>query len=237
MEIRLILLVGLLVPTFSFLGLDTLVSSSLYSPESGWTFGDRLPWRILYAYGEIPAYAAAFLSAALLIRGCIRQHAARYRRFSLYCLLALLIGPVLIVNVILKDHWGRPRPRQVDSFGGNMVYQYVWQPGETGRGKSFPCGHAAAGFFLIAPYFALRHRRPGVARTFLTVGICYGSLMGMGRIAQGGHFLSDVIGSGVIVYAVGLSLSNLLGLGRSAQTGRAASAECLPMVAEGEAQG
>lgn len=232
-ETRLIIFFTALVPLVSFLGMDTLVSGLLYSSESGWRFGDFLPWRMLYTYGEYPAYGIAVLSLALFIRGCVMKRVSHYRRFSLYCLLVLLIGPILIVNVLLKDHWGRPRPRQVDLFGGSTAYRHVWQQGETGTGKSFPCGHAAAGFFLIAPYFALRRRHPRLARSFLMLGICYGSLMGMGRIAQGGHFLSDVVGSGVIVYAVGLTLSNLLGFSRAQETAGSDRRITLSMSPEG----
>jgi lipid A 4'-phosphatase len=233
LEIRLIFLCGLLVPILSFLGLDTILSQCLYSATTGWAGGDQFPWRALYEYGVVPAYAAALLSLVLLIVGCFKENMARYRRFSIYCLLVFLIGPGLIVNVILKDHWGRPRPRQVDLFGGSVPYHYVWQPGYAGIGKSFPCGHSAAGFFLITPYFALRSRKRRLALTFLVIGMTYGSLMGFGRIAQGGHFLSDVVGSGVIVYAVGLSLAYLFGFGRSADLASVTSDALMPILADG----
>jgi lipid A 4'-phosphatase len=125
MEIRNVLLCGWLVAMLSLLGVDTIVSGYLYSSSAGWAYGDEFPWRILYDYGVVPAYATAVLSLALLIVGCIKEKAACYRRISIFCLLVFLLGPGLIVNVILKDHWGRPRPRQVDLFGGTMQYQYV----------------------------------------------------------------------------------------------------------------
>jgi lipid A 4'-phosphatase len=236
LEIRNLLLCGWLVAVLSLLGVDTIVSGYLYSYSAGWAFGDEFPWRILYNYGVAPAYAIAVLSLALLIAGCIKENAARYRRISIYCLLVFLLGPGLIVNVILKDHWGRPRPRQVDLFGGSMQYQYVWQHGYAGTGKSFPSGHAAAGFFLITPFFALRHRKRRLARIFLVLGIGYGSLMGIGRIAQGGHFLSDVVGSGVIVYAVGLSMARLFGYGRTADRKSVASPAVAFLLADNDAQ-
>jgi lipid A 4'-phosphatase len=237
MEIRNILICGLLVPVLSLLGLDTILSGCLYSSATGWVYGNQFPWRILYEYGVVPAYAAALLSLALLMAGCFRKNIARYRHFFIYCILVLLIGPGLIVNVILKDHWGRPRPREVDLFGGSMPYHYVWQEGDIGKGKSFPCGHAAAGFYMITPFFALRRRRRRLAWTFLLIGTVYGSLMGFGRIAQGGHFLSDVVGSGVIVYAVGQSLAYLFDFGRSAESARVTHDALMPIVADGNAQG
>jgi lipid A 4'-phosphatase len=235
MEIRLIFLCSLLVPFLSFLGLDTTLSENLYTSTKGWACGDRFIWKMLYEYGAIPAYVSAFLSLLLLVASYAKKNFAHYRRLSLYILLVLLIGPGLIVNVLLKDHWGRPRPRQVNLFGGSMSYQYVWQPGEIGNGKSFPCGHAAAGFFLIAPYFVLRRGHRRLAWMFLVFGIFYGSLMGIARMAQGGHFLSDVIGSGVIVYAVALTLSGLFGFGRD--TACDTLTADIPLLADGEARG
>ncbi|MGB9041434.1 MAG: PAP2 family protein, partial [Pseudolabrys sp.] len=31
----------------------------------------------------------------------------------------MVLAPGLLVNVLLKDHWGRPRPIDVTQFGGN----------------------------------------------------------------------------------------------------------------------
>ena len=34
--------------------------------------------------------------------------------------LSLIVGPGILVNLILKDHWGRPRPVHVTMFGGTQ---------------------------------------------------------------------------------------------------------------------
>jgi lipid A 4'-phosphatase len=64
---------------------------------------------------------------------------------------------------------------------------------------SFPSGHAALGFWAIA--FALlappRRRKLAVA-----AAVGFGALIGAVRIAQGAHFLSDVIASGLLVGVV-----------------------------------
>jgi membrane-associated PAP2 superfamily phosphatase len=190
------------------------VAGLLHDGSRGWAFGEAWLWRFLYDFGEMPIYAAVIGSLVLLVGGTFARRLLHLRRMALYLLLAALIGPCLIVNAVLKDHWGRPRPRQVDLFGGNRQHQHVWEKGPAGKGKSFPCGHAAAGFFLLSPYFVLRRRKPRSATRFLALGIGYGVLMGIGRMAQGGHFLTDVIGAGVIVYLVGLTLSVVMGLER-----------------------
>jgi membrane-associated PAP2 superfamily phosphatase len=46
----------------------------------------------------------------------------------------------------------------------------------------------------------------------LAGGLSYGLLMGVARMAQGGHFPSDVLWAGGMVYLVGLTLSRLMQL-------------------------
>lgn len=69
----------------------------------------------------------------------------------------------------------------------------------------------------MMPYFFLRKKHPKKGRLFLGVGLGYGMLMGIGRIAQGGHFFSDILWSAGFVYLTGLALSWLLKLGDSAR--------------------
>src|SRR5688572_19370399 len=39
-------------------------------------------------------------------------------RASIFLIVTLLIGPLLLANAGFKDHWSRPRPREVVEFGG-----------------------------------------------------------------------------------------------------------------------
>ena len=66
------------------------------------------------------------------------------------------------------------------------------------------------GFYFVAPYFVLRKRAPQKGLLFLGTGLGYGLLMGFGRIAQGGHFASDIMWSAGFVYLSGLVLSWLI---------------------------
>jgi lipid A 4'-phosphatase len=49
-------------------------------------------------------------------------------RAALFLILTLVLGPGLLVNVALKDHWARPRPGMVTEFGGTMVFRPWWDP-------------------------------------------------------------------------------------------------------------
>jgi membrane-associated PAP2 superfamily phosphatase len=123
--------------------------------------------------------------------------------------LMLALGPGLVVNGILKPNWGRPRPGQVQEFGGELDFVDAWEFGEgpSGISKSFPSGHASMGFYLMAPAFLLYRRHPKWALAFLGLGLAGGLAVGLGRIAQGQHFPSDVLWAGGLVYLVGTVLA------------------------------
>jgi lipid A 4'-phosphatase len=118
-------------------------------------------------------------------------------RTALYLLAVLALGPGLLVNVVLKDNWGRPRPSTISEFlGPNTYTRPLVISTQCDDNCSFPSGHAALGFWAMA--FALlappRHRTAAVV-----AALAFGGLIGLARIAQGGHFVSDVVFSGVLV--------------------------------------
>lgn len=122
-------------------------------------------------------------------------------RSALFVVAALALGPGLIVNLILKDHWGRPRPSTIaEFFGPNHYVPPFLISDQCLDNCSFPSGHAALGFWLVA--FALL-TPPAWRRRALWAAVGFGAMVGLVRIAQGGHFLSDVLVSGMIV--VGLT--------------------------------
>lgn len=122
-------------------------------------------------------------------------------RSALFVVAALALGPGLIVNLILKDHWGRPRPSTIaEFFGPNHYVPPFLISDQCLDNCSFPSGHAALGFWLVA--FALL-TPPVWRRPALWAALVFGAMVGLVRIAQGGHFLSDVLVSGMIV--VGLT--------------------------------
>ena len=194
-------------------GLDIALERYFYR-EGVWIGRDLNPWRFLYRFGVLPAYLLAGAALVTLIVGYISARASAYRKGALFFTLLLAIGPGFMVNTVFKDHWGRPRPSQLQVFGGveKMPFHQVWERGIPGQGKSFPSGHASAAFYLIAPYFVLRSRSRKYARLALAAGIGYGLVMGVARMAQGGHFPSDVLWAGGMVYLVGLALCHLMRL-------------------------
>ena len=75
-----------------------------------------------------------------------------------------------------------------------------WQKGKAGNGYSFPCGHSSVGFALISFYFLLKRKRPKTAIVVFAGSFVLGMIMGVGRMADGAHFFSDVLWSAVMSY-------------------------------------
>lgn len=181
--------------------LDIVVQSYFY--RSGeWKLGDYPLYSILYHWGNIPALLLVIGSLVAYILSYSKPRLALNRRTYVYLVLCLAIGPGLIVNTILKDQWGRPRPRELVQYGGSEQYERPLQIDPDSDGKSFPCGHATMGYYFFALALVIRKRKRLVSAIVMTGAAIYGSLIGLARMAQGGHFLSDVIWAGALVYLI-----------------------------------
>lgn len=194
-------------------GADLAISSKFQS-NGKWPVGDLPFWQFFYKMNRGPAIAMALTGLCLAMAGFFKPAWATWKRNGIFLLLLIVLGPGLLVNNVFKQHWGRPRPREVMEFGGQKQFLQPWQKGISGNGRSFPSGHSSAAFAMSAPFFVLRRRRPRLALTWLGGGICFGILMSIARITQGGHFLSDCLWAFGMVYLTGLLLSVAMGLDR-----------------------
>lgn len=128
-------------------------------------------------------------------------------RVIIFLLFTLGIGPGLIVNAVLKDHWGRARPFQVTEFGGDRQFTAAFVVSDQcNTNCSFVSGDPSLGYFGLAFFFIARRRRTLIAGA----AILAGTLLGLVRMAQGAHFLSDVIFSGVFTFLAAWLLYFLL---------------------------
>ena len=193
---------------FLFSHLDQRLMGCFFRPDAArpWFAESWGFWRFFYTFGPWPALVTGIGALVFLLVGLRRPAWGKWRRQGLLVILTLALGPGLLVNVIFKDHWGRPRPRQTTEFGGRWEYRTVLDKGISGRGKSFPCGHSSMGYFFVAFYFLARHRNKRLALTILAGATVYGTLIGMARMAAGAHFPSDVLWSAFIPAAVGFLL-------------------------------
>lgn len=205
-----LLALALMVPLTAFPQIDLTVSSWFFDPN-------------YYGIGGFPARVAAFPEwirrdmpswlfavpiavAALWLAGEVvrRPLLGVTRRVALYVLLSLAMGPGLVVNVVLKDNWGRPRPSTIQEFGGSNVYVPPLVPSrQCDDNCSFASGHGALGFWPVTLALLVRGRW---RRPALVAALAFGAMVGGVRIAQGGHFLSDVVAAAIITIGIGAAL-------------------------------
>jgi lipid A 4'-phosphatase len=128
-----------------------------------------------------------------------------------YLVLVLALGAGLVVNLVLKDNFGRARPRDIAEFGGSRVFTPAFAvSAECRKNCSFSSGEAAAGFFPIALAYAFGRRR----RVVFVAAVLFGSVVSVARIAAGAHFLSDTIVSFFIMWLLADALYFAMGLAR-----------------------
>lgn len=151
----------------------------------------------------------AVVLVAIVLHGFVGSspRTKRWLKPALVTLACIAIGAGLIVNLGLKDQFGRARPSQIIEFGGVMRFTPPFAMAEQCvRNCSFVAGHPSIVFaFFGLALFATRRRALALAAvTFV------GALSGLGRIMQGGHFLSDVVFSGVVVFITAWVLYRLI---------------------------
>lgn len=158
----------------------------------------------MYEYGVVPGFIMLAVSAVMLFMACFFKKWRKWYASSLILVLTLSIGSGLISHAIFKDHWGRPRPKQVIEFGGKQEFRPYYYPNifhQPEPSKSFPCGHCTMGFYFFA--LALIGYRNGNKKLFLgalAFAIILGIALSKARIAQGGHFFSHTLASALIMW-------------------------------------
>ena len=191
--------VGLVTVIFGLTPLDMAAARVFYRPggPDHWPLAQQFPWSCFYQMA--PAITASLIVFGLvgLVAGQVYRQ-ERWLAYGIFLILCVVIGPGLIINASLKDHWDRPRPRDVAAFGGPLHYTPAPLRGE--GGASFPCGHCSVGFLYAAGWWLWRRRRPRRARASLALGLLVGFALGLGRMAAGGHFLSDVCWSALLAF-------------------------------------
>jgi lipid A 4'-phosphatase len=177
-----------------FPGIDLWFSGLFYAAAPGeFYLADNPRLIALRRSGEIVLIAiSAAVIASVLIKLAWPYRASLIRpRDSLFLASTLALGPGLLVNVILKNNWGRPRPAQIQAFGGDATFTGVWEFSDyCSRNCSFVSGEASSAIWIMSVSLVV----PPLWRVpvFIVTGI-YALALSLNRIAFGGHFLSDVV--------------------------------------------
>lgn len=141
--------------------------------------------------------------------------------------LVLAIGLSAGIVTPLKDLTGVQCPWDIKEFGGPYTYVHILdrKPEAEPRGRCWPAGHAATGFSLFALFFFLRDRRPQLARRVLVGVLTFGSLLALGRMIQGAHFLSHSIATGLLAWLICLACYRALLYHKGSRPVKAAAQE------------
>jgi lipid A 4'-phosphatase len=199
-----------------FPALDLLVSSRYHHPERGFVLGEAAWVQALHAWTPrvgltLVALLLLFLTLSPLLAWVLRHRAGWRdhlmgfgRRTAILALLVAACGPGLLSEGLTKHTVGRPRPVQTDVFGGAAPFQGPFQIGDNPAvHRSFVSSTAAAGYALLGLGLACG---PLWRRRWLLIGLATGSVVGLGRILQGGHYLSDVVFSFYAVWLASLAI-------------------------------
>ena len=121
-------------------------------------------------------------------------------RAVVFLISTMVLAPGLLANVLLKDHWGRPRPIDVTQFGGDQQHVAWWDPrGGCPGNCAFVSGDVAGAFWTIAPAALAPPQWRAVA---YGAALALGTGMAAIRVMAGGHFPSDVIFAGVFTFLI-----------------------------------
>lgn len=191
--------------------LDIKVQQQFFDRAGGWYLQDAPFWKAIYLYGVFPGLLVALISLFAIGASYWNVKFSSIRKPALFLVFSLVLGPGLLVNLIFKDHYGRPRPREIVEFGGTEAYAAPLVYSNSG-GKSFPCGHGAIGFYLALPFLFLRKTNKKLAYIILVTGTLFGILISYARVISGGHFTSDVFWAAGMVWMAALAVASWLRL-------------------------
>lgn len=144
----------------------------------------------------INAYIPAVFRTAVLLAlvgwlfTTFGRHGKQWRFVLAFIVVAGTLGPGIVVNSGFKENWQRARPYQVVPFGGTQQFtRATVMTDQCDNNCSFVSGHVACGFFLASLMLIDRRRQI----TWGIAGVSSGFIIGFARIADGAHWLSDVL--------------------------------------------
>jgi lipid A 4'-phosphatase len=176
----------------SAISLDTNIHLFAVNAQS-WVQFTRNAARALIALLALPAFVAVFLKLIMPQRRMLIEG-----RAALFLIATLALGPGVLTNLTLKDHWGRDRPIDVEQFGGTGHFTPWWDPrGDCPNNCSFIAGEPSGAFWTLAPAALAPPQFRALA---YAAALAFGVGVGVLRIAAGAHFFSDVVFAGVFMY-------------------------------------
>lgn len=178
---------------------DIKFSETFYSSGGGFMYNKDL--FVSFVFKSVPFITKLLaLNFIIVLLYKIKSPKKILQSPTFFLILALTMGPGIIVNYGFKEHFGRARPREIVEFGGKKEFsRAAIITDQCKTNCSFSSGHAAMGYYFTA--FAWISPLMLQNLVFF-MAFLFGTGVGLGRILQGGHFLSDITFSFVIVILV-----------------------------------
>jgi len=181
--------------------LDIDISALFYKPQTNLFDANAQPWV------NNSRAAARWLITLMLAPACLaiigklimpNRRMLIGGRAALFLIATMALGPGVLTNLVLKDHWGRARPIDITELGGSFRFTPWWDPrGACPNNCSFVAGEPSGAFWTLAPAALAPPQWRLVAYGGALV---FGAAVGLLRIAGGGHFFTDVVFAGVLMF-------------------------------------
>lgn len=183
----------------AFPELDIEISSNFYELEG--RFIHKHNDVNQFFFRSVPILTKLFVTSCLAY---ILYLLAKYKDAKLllkssifFLLISAAIGPGLIAHGILKENFGRARPRDIVEFAGDKEFVRAGAiSDQCSTNCSFVSGHAAMAFYFTAIAYVIRQK---YFNKIYTLGLLFGTCVGASRVAMGGHFASDVVAAAFLI--------------------------------------
>jgi membrane-associated phospholipid phosphatase len=154
-------------------------------------------------FWDAPYVALAGLVGAYVLRRMGRIQRGPNGRAIIFLVATLALGPGLLVNGLLKEHTGRPRPEFTDTFGGPWAFRPWYDfSGDCPTNCSFASGETSTAAWTLAPALLA----PPPIRAYALAGAFLLTLAtSLLRMAFGGHYLSDVTLAALFTFLIVLA--------------------------------
>ena len=209
--IVLILFFTLSLP-FLLSNLDLEFSTKFYNfTTKTWENNSTLHW--IYTLGPLMQVLCFNFAFVYWILSYLKSQWIQFRTRSIFIILTILVSEFLVE--FLKHIFLRPRPRNIEFFGGETLFAPLWSIGE--GGLSFPSSHAKSGFILIFLFYLSYPNHKKRSFLFLVLSLILGFALSYTRIAQGGHFLSDCLFALILAHGTSAIFALILGSKKNIQ--------------------
>jgi len=190
---------------------DIELAALFYNPATHTFSADRSAWMSHARDAASWLITLLVAPAFLAILGKLilpRRRMLIAGRAALFLIVTLALGPGVLANGILKEHWARMRPEDVTQLGGTEHFTPWWDPrGPCPENCSFIAGEPSGAFWTLAPA-ALAP--PQWRLLAYGAALAFGAAMSVLRMAAGAHFFTDGVFAGVFMFLVVWTLHGLI---------------------------